>query len=375
MDTEYTFTEDYVNSSTKIRVIHNVCGYIYKVNPNSFLSGRRCPKCSEVIRLRDRGKRIDWFEVVETYGKGDYEIMGEIKTGSTKTTLRHLKCGQIYEVRLGEFRRGSRCPICSHIKGTKAHTKSNETFIKEVNDIRGKEYTFKEEYKNTYTPIRVIHNECGREYKVAPRDFLKGSECRECQFSKRRKTQEEWEEDVFRMVGKEYELIDAYYNDQTNIRIKHMECGNILYMRPNNFMNGTRCRYCKQPKGERILQDYFLQEGFATESQKTFPDLKNVFCLSYDFYLIDYGILIEYQGEQHYRPIEYFGGEESFLKQIKRDEMKRAYAKENGYSLIEVPYTYDTKESIKEFMDTLLLKHIKSNRNATSLTPRSKIMI
>lgn len=44
---EYTFLEDYVSSKTKISVIHNKCNYIYKVAPQNFFRGRRCPKCSK----------------------------------------------------------------------------------------------------------------------------------------------------------------------------------------------------------------------------------------------------------------------------------------------------------------------------------------
>ena len=34
-----------------------------------------------------------------------------------------------------------------------------------------------------------------------------------------------------------------------------------------------------------------------------------------DFYLPDYNIFIEYNGEQHYVPIEHFGGELQFSEQ------------------------------------------------------------
>ena len=40
---------------------------------------------------------------------------------------------------------------------------------------------------------------------------------------------------------------------------------------------------------------------------------------SLDFYLPEYNIAIECQGEQHFKPIEYFGGEEGFKKIIKND--------------------------------------------------------
>lgn len=45
---EYTFCEEFKGVDTKIKVVHNVCGYNYKVTPYKFINvGRRCPKCNE----------------------------------------------------------------------------------------------------------------------------------------------------------------------------------------------------------------------------------------------------------------------------------------------------------------------------------------
>ena len=61
-------------------------------------------------------------------------------------------------------------------------------------------------------------------------------------------------------------------------------------------------------------------------------------------------LLIEYQGIQHFKPIDTFGGEERFKYQQEKDNIKRAFAKENNIKLIEIPYTYKTKEDIKKFL-------------------------
>lgn len=47
--------------------------------------------------------------------------------------------------------------------------------------------------------------------------------------------------------------------------------------------------------------------------------------------------LIECQGPQHYKPIDYYGGEEAFEKQKLNDEKKREYAKSVSLKLIEIP--------------------------------------
>ena len=60
--------------------------------------------------------------------------------------------------------------------------------------------------------------------------------------------------------------------------------------------------------------------------------------LPYDFYLPDYNILIEFQGEQHERPIKYFGGEKKFKVQKIHDQLKRDYAIKNNITLLEIWY-------------------------------------
>lgn len=64
-------------------------------------------------------------------------------------------------------------------------------------------------------------------------------------------------------------------------------------------------------------------------------------------------VLIEYQGRQHYEPVDHFGGEDKFTTQQKHDKMKLAYAKAHHYKLITIPYTEDTFGKIKKY----LLRH------------------
>lgn len=77
----------------------------------------------------------------------------------------------------------------------------------------------------------------------------------------------------------------------------------------------------------------------------SFPDLYgvgNTNLLKYDFPVLNKDgtikCLIECQGEQHYKPVEEFGGEVQFEIQKKNDERKRKYASEHGIPLWEIPY-------------------------------------
>ena len=68
-------------------------------------------------------------------------------------------------------------------------------------------------------------------------------------------------------------------------------------------------------------------------------------------------LLIEYDGIQHYKSIEYFGGMESLKSQQRRDKIKNEYCNENKIPLLRIPYwNYDNIVNILNE----IFKNIKS---------------
>lgn len=97
--------------------------------------------------------------------------------------------------------------------------------------------------------------------------------------------------------------------------------------------------------------------GIEYKSGKRFPWLG---LQHLDFYLPEHKIAIECQGDQHYKPIEYFGGEESLRGYMERDARKLNRCNEHG---IKILYYSKSKLAPKEtFKDTKeLIEYIKSN--------------
>ena len=119
------------------------------------------------------------------------------------------------------------------------------------------------------------------------------------------------------------------------------DCGEEIIVRSSALLHGyTKSCGCMKSHGEYYISTYLLSNSINFEKQKKFSDLLGVGGgnLSYDFYLPNHNMLIECQGEQHERPIEYFGGEEQFIIQQEHDKRKREYAKDNGYRLLEISY-------------------------------------
>lgn len=361
---EYTFLENYVNSSTKIKVKHNcrLCGnHEYSTKPNSFLRGNRCPKCS---KLKRKGKSYskftldDWNNHFEKNLKGEYEQLTKYEGLRNDITLKHKPCGSILTIQANNFKRGKPCRYCSQKKTNAQQRKTHEEFCKEVETLGCKEFEVIEQYKGNHEPIKLRHTVCDNEFLVAPNDFKKGQRCPSCSVLKRRLSQEDWENRVSELTGSEYTFLEKYKGNSTKIKVRHEKCDNIYSVKPNNYLSGYRCPICKASIGEQLIAKYLNKKEITFIPQYYFDDLKgDKGHLRYDFYLPYHNILIEYNGMQHYKPIDFFGGVKTFNKQVKRDKIKKEYAKSKGIVLLDIPFYISNIDLIEDKLDFELNKY------------------
>lgn len=114
------------------------------------------------------------------------------------------------------------------------------------------------------------------------------------------------------------------------------------------------CRH--QSKWEMFIGDYLTLLNIVFEPQKRFNDCKNKKqsdMLPFDFYLPDYNICIEYDGEHHFRPMEMWGGYEKFLINQENDNIKNEYCKNHNIRLLRLPYTHSKEDIKKEILNIL----------------------
>lgn len=135
-----------------------------------------------------------------------------------------------------------------------------------------------------------------------------------------------------------------YTNIQSYIKVRCVKCG-YEWESPiaSIFYNGTSCpSCCSSSKGEQKISHVLDENNIKFQPQYIFNDCRYKKPLPFDNSILDENgnvlYLIEYHGEQHYHPIEYFGGEENFKTQQKRDEIKLEYCKKNNIPLLIIPY-------------------------------------
>lgn len=210
-----------------------------------------------------------------------------------------------------------------------------------------------EDYINNSTKI---NHKCskGHIYLQTSHGHLNGQGCTVC----KKKTTEEY---IHECMDKGYDLpIEDYINTRTRINHKCMQ-GHVYPQEPRSHLEGIGCPLCSESHGEKVIRNYLDKRCIKYISQKTFKDLKDKTYLSYDFYLPDYNILIEYQGIQHFESVSFNGKDYTDLdKQKHHDNLKRTYAKDNGYKLLRPTYKTDTQEKINRYLDRYLVKNLKN---------------
>lgn len=221
----------------------------------------------------------------------------------------------------------------------------------------GDEYVVLGEYINNATNILIQHKKCGRKYYVRPNNFLQGMRCLPCYHESITLTQEQASQRVHEALGLNYEIVGTYKSITTPVEILHLTCGNTFKVRVTDVVQKhSGCPRCVQSRGEEYISNWLDEKSIKYESQKRFENLRDKLPLSYDFYIPSLNVLIEYQGEQHFY-YKTFGGiskekaKENLALQKMHDKIKREYAIDNGYILIEPNFKLKTYSQLKDFMN------------------------
>ena len=207
--------------------------------------------------------------------------------------------------------------------------------------------------------LTIRHISCGNELTIRKNHFLYDKQgCKYCNKEHRdfgALSQEEFLNRVSKYMN-DFEFLSNYVNQNQPVKIKHKKCGHIIYKSPLKIWDrGIYCPYCDGTKGEQYISSYLDAHNISYIPQYSFDDCVAKRKLSFDFYLPNRNICIEYQGQQHYHPVEIFGGQEAFDSQNKNDEIKRNYCKVNGIYLVEI--SYEDYHNIDYILDSYFNVH------------------
>jgi len=356
----------YINYHTKVEIICNKCHNHFWQAPSKHLKGQGCPCCAKdkcgkykEITKEDFIKKAN----ITHKNKFDYSLVNFINT-STKVEIVCNKCHNHFWQIPSSHLCGNGCPYCAQKSRIKKWTLSKENFLENAYKIHGNKYNYNNiEYKNRSTKIKIFCNKCKKFFWQIPTSHLSGHGCIYCGIKavaqSKINTLEQFIEKAQKIHGNRYNYSEVeYVSSKELVKIKCNKCQKYFLQTPNRHLKGQGCPYCNQSKGEIKIKRFLEENNIEYIFQKRFKDCKDKQQLPFDFYLPDYNICIEFQGEQHYKLRFYLGkfkskieAVEYFQKQQYHDQIKRDYCKKNNIQLIEIKYNENIEEKLKDILN------------------------
>lgn len=380
---KYTILGEYKNNKSKILTKCNTCGYEWEVNAGNFINVCKvgCPKCAckkshdeakltteEIIK---RGKKLYGNRYL--YDKVD--SLNRDEKGRVCFTCN--VCGEDFWERPALFLKNDRrikanCPNCvrktteenikireeKHKNYLDNYVHDTESFIKKLNKKFPNFYDTSETiYINSNTDVVLIHD--GHKIIATPASVL-GNKKPILQ-NKIHNTNSFISK--ARIIHKDkYKYFHTIYKSaKDKVLITCPIHGDFLQI-PNNHLNGNGCPYCRNSKLEFEIKSILDEFSIEYIEKQHFKWLGRQHL---DFYLPQYNIAIECQGEQHFNDVVIY---DSKKHNIERDTIKYNKCKKNGIKML---YFFPKKTVIKNLLNEEF-NHIYSIKN--SFKSKEKIL-
>lgn len=341
----------YINAKTPILHHCLIDDNEWYVAPDNILHGRGCPICGRLKTICGTTKTHEQYIIDVERINQNIEVIGKYKTAHTKILHKCKIDGYEWMVTPNDILNGYGCPLCG------GHMKMDTTIFKNKISQVNNNIEIIGDYYNSKTKILCKCKIDGYEWFALPTNLLEGRGCPLCGGTQQ-KTHDKYVEDVTK-INKNIDVIGTYVNVRTPILHRCRIDGCEWMAKPNNILSGKGCPKCNQSHGESQIENYLNNHKIDFISQHSFSGCKNIKPLPFDFYLADYNLCIEYDGIQHFEPIEIFGGENAFNKQQYNDSIKTNYCLSNNIILLRIAYNQDVETELDNFFNnTKLIKEV-----------------
>lgn len=302
------------------------------------------------------------YGYIGSYKYNEVTIDGKNNKDTTYIRIQCFYCKNEYDVRLSHFKRGDNCTkCCNRYENSFAYH-----IEKELNEPLDKFWDWNKNIVNPYyisknynkkVYIKCINTNYHGSYEITCNSFVRGRRCSYCYGKKVHP------KDSFGALYPEKTKYWSKRNKKSPYEVapqSHKKyyfycenCGKEFETRLYTLINKNRsmkCLNCTCSRGEEKINKFLTEHNINFISQKEFDNLLGINNgnLSYDFYLPDYNLLIEFQGKQHEQFTKGFHITiEGFKKQQEHDKRKKQYAEDHNIDLLEIwYYDYNNVEEI-----------------------------
>ena len=335
----------YVNTSTKIEIKCKTCKTFFKQTPNAHLKGIGCANCMGNIPITEEM----FIEILKDVHKNEITLLSKYINKTTTVKVKHI-CGHIWK--------NTPSHLISRKQGCRKCYNSSQRFTDRIFKKRLKEehngkIISLEKYRQSKIPIKLQCLNCEKIYKVQPRSVLRNG-CHSCA---NRKSNDEFLQDLQKAHGEEIIALERYKSVRDKIKVQH-KCGHIWKVDPADLIRKKHgCPRCAKSKGNKEIYDFLQNKKIKFETEKRFNSCKYKIPLPFDFYIPSKKILIEYDGEQHFIAIDFWGGEAGLLERIIKDKIKNSWSKKNGYTLYRIRFDENIIQKLVKIISPSTSKH------------------
>lgn len=317
------------------------------------------------------GKRYNYNNVKNYIESKGCKLLSEEYINNKVKLKIQCKCGNMFYRSFQDFKNSERfyCQECSGNKITLKYIRE------EVEHYGGK--LISTHYNNIFTPLLIKCGECGNIFETTWELFKKSKTktCKVCADKIRRcRNQENKKGHYYTFEQVKYicentgesELLSTEYIPNKKLKLR-CKCGNEyeqnFYHITDKIKNNIEivCPKCMARKGyekmskstissgEKEIMEYLINKNIEFEREYIFNDCLYNDVLRFDFYLPNYNLVIEYDGRQHFEPVDLFGGEDAFEIQKIKDKIKDDYCKNNNIKILRIPYYNNTIKMLNDY--------------------------
>ena len=346
---DYSLVE-YKNNKSKVKIVcikhgefnQRAGAHILEKKPQG------CPFCDKSRKL----EAVEFIKIAKeihgniySYNKTKYK---SIRDYVTITCLKHGDFNQLAKIHIHNK---CGCPKCA----SNNRSKIKEKIENELKNKFGDKFKYSlENYKNLRSAITFIcfdHGEFTTKMSVMLQTKYGCPKCAIHQTSKNNfHSNEKFIETSREVHGETYDYSKVEYNgNKEKVRIicpKHGE----FFQIPSDHKQGKGCSKCRTSKGENKIMNHLKNNNINFKYGHRFDDCRYKLPLPFDFYLPDYNMCIEYDGEQHFTEISIWGGLIELENTKKRDKIKNEYCNKKNIQLLRIKYDENIIEKLKNYL-------------------------
>ena len=277
------------------------------------------------------------------------EVLGVYDGNKHPIEHKCKKCGCVWKTQPLHIIQGHGCPDCAKLQRPISNTMSHETFTTRATMLYP-DIEILGIYTGTHKTIKVRCKTCGHIWHpkasclLVSQNTSGGTGCKQCYTNRQTKNINVFKSELYKK-NINIKLIGEYINSYTKTLFKCYECEKQCEWSttPASVLSGHKSSMCTMSNGVVIIKKFLDNHSIAYTMEQTFEKCKNVYPLRFDFYLPEYNCCIEYDGEQHYSPVNFHGcsdikSDMSFQQTKFNDIIKNEYCISNNINLLRIPF-------------------------------------